>query len=91
MRRTLLRILFIILVLAELWLLTGVSPQQWQENIYARLSKARPSQPYDYSRTTHPNLDAELRAFKPWGMALLAVLVVVNGVAIVALWRRRNT
>ena len=87
----LLRVLLIILVLAEFWLLTGFLPQRWQEDMYARLSKAWPSQSYDYSRITHPNLDAELRPFEPWGMALLVVLVVVNGGAIVALWRGRNT
>jgi hypothetical protein len=91
MKRMLLRVLLIILVLAELWLLTGFLPQRWQEDMYARLGKARPSQSYDYSRITHPNLDAELRPFEPWGMALLVVLVVVNGGAMVALWRRRNT
>ncbi|HLJ86010.1 MAG TPA: hypothetical protein VKZ53_04255 [Candidatus Angelobacter sp.] len=91
MKRMLQRVLFVILVFAELWLLTGFLPQRWQENMYAGLSKARPSQSYDYSRITHPNLDVELRPFEPWSMALLVVLVVVNGGAIVALWRRRNT
>ena len=84
----LLRVLFVILVLVELWLLTGFLPQRWQENMDARLSKAWPSHSYDYSRITHPDLDAELRALEPWGTALLAVLVIVNGAAIVALWRR---
>jgi len=91
MKRMLRRVLFIILVLAELWLLTGFLPQRWQQDMYARLGKTRPSQSYDYSRITHPNLDAELRPFEPWGMVLLVVLVVVNGGAIVTLWRRRNT
>ena len=34
---------------------------------------------YDYSRVTHPNLDYELQPIKPFGVALLVVLVAVNG------------
>ena len=88
MKRILLRILLIALVLAELWLLTGFLPQQWQESILARVDKLWPSQSNDYSRITHPSLDAELQPFKPLGVVVLVVLVVVNGGAIVALWRR---
>ena len=55
-----------------------------------QLNRVWPSHSYDYSRVTHPNLDAELRPFRPIGMALLAVLAVVNGAAIVVLWRRHN-
>ena len=91
MKRMLRQVLFVILVVAELWFLTGFLPQRWQENMYARLNKVWPSHSYDYSRITHPNLDAELRPYEPWGMGLLAVLIVVNGGAIVLLWRRRST
>lgn len=90
MKRTLLSILLIVLVMAELCLLTGFLPQQWQENTYSRLNKFWPSQSYDYSRTTHPNLDHELLPFKPLGLGLLAVMVVINGSVIVALWTRRK-
>ena len=88
---TLLRVLFIVLVVAELWLLTGFLPQRWQENISARLTAVWPSPSYDHSLITHPNLDWELQPYKPWGMALIGVLAVANGSAIVALWRRCNT
>jgi hypothetical protein len=90
MKRILLRILLTALVLVELWLLTGFLPQRWQENMYTRLNKIWPSQSYDYSRITHPNMEGELQRFEPIGTALLAVSTVLNGAAIVALWRRRD-
>ena len=89
-KRTLLRVLLIVLVLFELGLLTGFLPQSWQESILVRVDKLWPSQLHDYSRITHPNLAAELQPFKPLGTAVLGVLVVVNGSVIVALWRRRD-
>lgn len=90
-KRITVRLLLIFLVLTELWLVTGFLPQQWQETMYARLTEIWPSKSYDYSRITHPNLHAELQPYKPVGMALLAILAVANGCAIVVLWRRRNT
>ena len=90
MKRILLRVLRIALVVTELWLLTGFLPQRWQENMYARIRNVGPSQGYDYSSVTHPNLDTELQPFKPFGFALLAVLLVINGALIVALWTRRD-
>lgn len=90
MKRTLLRLVLIALVLCEFWLLAGFLPQRWQESMYDRLNTVWPSHSYDYSRVTHPNLDAELRPVRPVGMALLTVLAVANGVAIVALWRGPN-
>jgi len=90
-KRTLLRVLLIVLVVAELWLLTGFLPQGWQENISARLRAIWPPPSYDHSLITHPNLDWELQPYKPWSLALIVVLAVVNGSAIVALLRRRNT
>jgi hypothetical protein len=90
MKRILVHILLIVLVIAELWLLTGFLPQRWQEKISDRLSAVWPSQSSDYSRITHPNLDWELQPYKPWGMVLIGVLAVANGSALVALWRRRN-
>ncbi len=81
-------IVLTILVLAELWLLAGFLPGRWHENIYGRLGNVRPSHSYDYSRITHPNLNAELRPFEPWGTALLAILVFTNGGVIMMLWRR---
>jgi hypothetical protein len=89
-RRILVRFLLIVLVLLEFGLLTGFLPQRWQESILARVDKLWPSQSHDYSRITHPSLDAELQPFEPLGMAVLVVLVVVNGSVIVALWRRRD-
>lgn len=88
MKRNLLRILCVILILAELCLLASFLPQRWQEDIYGRLDKVWPSHSYDYSPIAHPNLNAELRPIEPWGTALLAVLVLTNGGAIVMLWRR---
>ena len=90
MKRVLLRLLLVVLVLAELWLLTGFLPQRWQERLYTPLYRVWPSQSYDYSRVTHPNLDYELQPFKPAGLGLLAVLAATNGMAIAALWIRRN-
>jgi hypothetical protein len=74
----------------ELWLLTGFLPQRWQENMDTRLRKVWHSQGYDYSSVTQPNLNTELQPFKPLGLSLLAVLVVINGGVIVALWTRRK-
>jgi len=91
MKRRLVHVLLIALVVIELWLLTGFLPQRWQESISARLSAVWRSQSYDHSLVTHPDLDWELQPYKPWGMALIGVLAVANGSAIVALWRRRNT
>ena len=90
MKRILLRILLITLVLAEIWLLTGFLPQRWQENIDTRLRTVWPSHSYNYSQVTHPNLDTELQPFKPLGMALLAVLVVINGGFIAVFWTQRK-
>ena len=90
MKRILLRILVTALVVVELWFLTGFLPQQWQENMYTQLNKVWPSQSYDYSRITHPNMEGELQRFEPIGTALFALLTVLNGAAIVALWRRRD-
>jgi len=83
------RVLLVVLVLAELWLLTGFLPQNWQQGMYAGIEKRWPSQVHDCSRTTHPALDYELQPFKPIGMALLTGLLIVNGGIIVALWARR--
>lgn len=91
MKRAQLRILLIVLLLVELWLLTGFLPQKWQESMYTRLDRIWPSQSYDYSRISHSNLDYELQPFKPLGLAVLAVLVVVNGGVIVKLWNSHNT
>ena len=82
------RVLLVVLVIAELWLMTGLLPQRWQEKMYTRMHNVWPSQSNDYSRVTHPNLDYELQPFKPFGMALLVVLVLVNGGAVFALWPR---
>jgi hypothetical protein len=90
MKRILLRILLTALVVVELWFLTGFLPQQWQENMYTQLNKVWPSQSYDYSRITHPNMEGELQRFEPIGTPLFALLTVLNGAAIVALWRRRD-
>jgi hypothetical protein len=91
MKRTLRRVLLTALVLAELWLLTGFLPQRWQEKMYTRIDDIWPSQSYDYSRVTHPNLDYELQPLKTFDGALLVLLVVVNGGVILALWARRVT
>jgi hypothetical protein len=90
MKRILRRVLLVVFVLAEVWLMTGFLPQRWQEKMYTRMNDVWPSQSYDYSRVTHPNLDYELQPFKPVGMALLVVLVLVNGGVIFALWPRRD-
>ena len=90
MKRLLRRVLLVVFVLAEVWLMTGFLPQRWQEKMYTRMNDFWPSQSYDYSRVTHPNLDYELQPFKPVGMALLVVLVLVNGGVIFALWPRRD-
>lgn len=87
----LLRVLLIALVVTELWLLTGFLPQRWQETMHTRLRKVWPSQGYDYSSVTHPNLSTELQPYKPFGLALLAVLVVINGGVIAILWTRRDS
>jgi len=58
--------------------------------MYSGLEQIWPSKSYDYSRVTHPNLDAELQRYEPWGLAVLTILVFANGAAVVALWRRRN-
>ncbi len=50
-----------------------------------------PSHSYDYSRITHPNLTYELQPLKPYGLALVAVFVTLNGGAIYAVWTRRNS
>ena len=84
------RVVLVVLVLGELWLLTGFLPQRWQETMYARIEKRWPSHSYDYSRTTHPALGYELQPLKPLGMTLLTGLVIVNGSIIVALFRRAN-
>lgn len=83
------RVVLVVLVLAELWFLTGFLPQRWQKSMYARIEKRWPSQSYDYSRTTHPALDYELQPFKPIGIVLLTGLVILNGGVIVALLVRR--
>ena len=79
MKRILRRVLLTALVLAELWLPTGFLPQRWQEKMYTRMDDIWPSQSYDYSGVTHPNLDYELQPLKPFGVALLVVLLVGNG------------
>jgi len=89
MKRILRRVLLAALVLAEIWLLTGFLPQRWQEKMYTRMDDIWPSQSYDYSRVTHPNLEYELQPLKPFGAAVLLVLVLVNGGIIFALWSRR--
>jgi hypothetical protein len=83
------RALLPVLVGIEVWLLTGFLPEQWQARIFDRLQFLH-SHPYDYSRVTHPNLSYELQAFKLVGLAILGMLVVVNGGAIFALWSRRH-
>jgi hypothetical protein len=90
MKRIVRRVLLVALVLLELWLLTGFLPERWQEKMYSRIDDIWPSHSYDYSRVTHPNLDYELQPLKPYGLALVAVLVVLNGGAIYAVWRRRD-
>jgi hypothetical protein len=90
MKRILRRVLLVVFLLAEVWLMTGFLPQRWQEKMYTRMHDVWPSQSYDYSRVSHPNLDYELQPFKPLGMALLLVLVLVNGGAIFVLWPRHD-
>ena len=90
MKRILRRVLLVVFLLAEVWLMTGFLPQRWQEKMYTRMHDVLPSQSYDYSRVSHPNLDYELQPFKPLGMALLLVLVLVNGGAIFVLWPRHD-
>ena len=90
MNQTLRRILLVILLGAELWLLTGFLPVSWQQKIYTRLGKLWPSQAYDYSRITHPNLDYELRPFRPRGLAILSALAVTNGGIIYTLLSARK-
>lgn len=91
MKRALLRFLLVVLVLLELGLFTGFLPQAWQEKILSRIDNVLPSRSPDYSHITHPNLNGELRAVEPLGMAVLVVLMIVNGSFIVALWRRRES
>jgi hypothetical protein len=88
MRRILLRATFLVLVLAELALLTNFLPGRWQSKVYAPLSRWWWSRSYDYSRITHPNLEGELEPFEPWINGAVAVLAVLNGAAIVTLRRR---
>jgi hypothetical protein len=83
------RALLPVLIGIEVWLLMGFLPEPWQANIFDRLQFLH-SQSYDYSRVTHPNLSYELQPFKPFGLAILGMLVVVNAGAIVALWSRRQ-
>jgi hypothetical protein len=90
MKRLLRRLLLIVLVLVELWLLTAFLPNSWQEWMYTRLEKVWPSHSYDYSRVTHPALEQELRPFEPLGMVMLGTLAIINGWAIVVLWNPRN-
>ena len=90
MKRILRRILLVFLLGAELWLLTGFLPESWQEKMYTRVGKLWPSRAYDYSRVTHPNLDYELRPFRPYGSAILSLLAVANGGIIYALLRARE-
>jgi hypothetical protein len=58
--------------------------------MYSRIHNFWPSQSYDCSRITHPKLDYELQPFKPVGLALVVVLVVVNGGVIFVLLTRRD-
>lgn len=86
MKRLLRRLLLIVLVLVELWLLTAFLPNSWQERIYTPLNRVSSSRSYDYSRITHPALVQELQPFKPLALAWLGLLAVVNGGAVVVLW-----
>jgi hypothetical protein len=88
MKRPVRRILLIVLVVAELWLLTGFLPQRWQDGMYSRLDTVWPWHSYDYSRITHPAFEHELQTFEPFGTVLLAVIAAINGGFIVALWVR---
>lgn len=89
MRKIARNILLVALVIVELWLLTGLLPQQWQESMYARIDKIWPSRSPDYSRITHPDLDRELQPFKAPALAILASAIIVNGSLIFLLWKRR--
>ena len=90
MKQIVRRVLLVFLLGAELWLLTGFLPESWQEKMYTQVGKLWPSQAYDYSRVTHPNLDYELRPFRPYGLAILSALAVVNGGIIFTLLRARE-
>jgi hypothetical protein len=83
------RALFLVLVGIEVWLLMGFLPERWQARIFDRVQFLH-SQSFDYSGVTHPSLSYELQPFKPFGLAILGMLVIVNGGAIFALWSRRH-
>ena len=91
MKRIVRRVLLVVLVLLELWLLTGFLPERWQEKMYSRMHNIWPSHSYDYSRVTHPNLDYELQPLKPYGLTLVAVLVILNSGVIYSVWSRRGS
>lgn len=90
MKRLLRHLLLIVLVLVEVWFLTGFLPNRCQEGMYKRLERLWPSPSYDYSRVTHPALEQELRPFEPIGYVVLGILAIINGGAIVVLWNSRN-
>jgi len=83
------RALLPVLIGIEVWLLIGFLPEPWQANILDRLQFLH-SQSYDYSRVTHPNLSYELQPFKPFGLAVRGMSIVVNAGTIVALLYRRQ-
>ena len=87
MKRKVRRVLLVTLVLLELWLVTGFLPERWQGKMYSRIGAVWPSHSYDYSRITHPNMEHELQPLESYALVLFAVLAVLNGGAIYALWR----
>ena len=91
MKRIARRALLVILVLLELWIVTVFLPERRQGKMYSGIHKIWSSRSYDYSRVTHPNMEHELQPLGSYALVLYAVLAVLNGGAIYALWRLRHS
>lgn len=93
MKKTSLRILVLVLIVAEIYLSSAFLPDAWQTAIRGALSHMSPKT-FDYSVVTHPALDYEidqvLRKNVGLRVALYAVVLLLlagNMFAITKVWR----
>jgi hypothetical protein len=90
-KRALKHLLLSVLLIVEALLLTAFLPEKIQQRMNRWIFKEQPPAQYDFSTVTEPNFKQEISFLRPYALAVDGTLILVNGVAIVVLWGRRNT